>query len=414
MVEEKNIYVSIANNEILEVSDMELDNSKTVIVSSLDQAVDSFVEKGWDFDDNIRAKLEEIFSEVEDDVLEAFDIKVSTENRSYNELADMFQEGDIQIPVVQRKFVWDTNKCSKLIESILIGLPIPPLFFMDIGNNSYEVIDGLQRLTAISNYILGNQWGALTNDTQRRVPAKLSSNVDSSLKGKKFVDLTPEQQKKLKRSTVTVIDFRQIGPENDKAKYLIFERINTGSELLNPMQIRKALAYGNFMSSLYEAANSSVVLKSMYSKQYLNKDRHVEFMLGVYVTLKVLQNEYSLQAQYQKYILNDFCETNKNRVLEKGFVEKFDKHLGRLLEVFGSDNIFKKVNETGDYHGNRSTNISEVMLATAIIEDVDLPSIIVENYKKEIADNNNKFIQNKINKDDLTERYNICKTILGV
>lgn len=71
----------------------------------------------------------------------------------------MFQEGDIQIPDVQRKFVWDTNKYSKLIESILIGLPIPPLFFMDIGNNSYEVIDGLQRLTAISNYILGNKWG---------------------------------------------------------------------------------------------------------------------------------------------------------------------------------------------------------------------------------------------------------------
>lgn len=47
---------------------------------------------------------------------------------------------------------------------------------------------------------------------------------------------------------------------------------------------------------LYEATNFSDVLKSMYSKQYLNKDRHVEFMLGVYVTLKVLQDKYTLQA----------------------------------------------------------------------------------------------------------------------
>ncbi|EOI6006811.1 TPA: DUF262 domain-containing protein [Enterococcus faecium] len=414
MMEEKKIFVNIANSEILEVSDMAMENTESITVGSLDEAIDSFNEKNWEFDDNIRAKLEEIFSEDEGDVLEAFDIKVSTENRSYNELADMFKENDIRIPDVQRKFVWDTNKCSKLIESILIGLPIPPLFFMDIGNNSYEVIDGLQRLTAISNYILGNQWGALTNDTQRRVPAKLSSNVDSSIQGKKFQDLTADQQKKLKRSTVTVIDFRQIGPENDKAKYLIFERINTGSELLNPMQIRKALAYGKFMSSLYEAANSSDVLKSMYSKQYLNKDRHVEFMLGVYVTLKVLQDKYTLQASYQKYILNDFCEANKDRHLESSFVRKFDKYLGELLTTFESNNIFKKVNSNGEYHGNRSTNISEVLVATAILEDVELPRDIEQNYKREIAENNGKFIQNKINKDDLTERYNICKAILGV
>ncbi|MFC6177859.1 DUF262 domain-containing protein [Weissella sagaensis] len=94
---------------------MAMENTESITVGSLDEAIDSFNEKNWEFDDNIRAKLEEIFSEDEGDVLEVFDIKVSTENRSYNELADMFKENDIRIPDVQRKFVWDTNKCSKLI-----------------------------------------------------------------------------------------------------------------------------------------------------------------------------------------------------------------------------------------------------------------------------------------------------------
>ncbi|MGL5530723.1 MAG: DUF262 domain-containing protein, partial [Culicoidibacterales bacterium] len=251
------LYVRVENNEVLEITDIYQEEMEGIDADSMDEAIDKFEESSWRYEDYISQKLEEIFTDVEErSVLETYDIKVSTTNRSFNELAMMFEEKDIKIPEVQRKFIWDTNKCSKLIESILIGLPIPPLFFMDNGDNSYEVIDGLQRLTAISNYILGNSWGHITNDIIRKVPAKLSMNVDVNIQGKKFIDLTMEQQKKIRRSTVTVIDFREINPKNNlEAKYLIFERINTGSELLNPMQIRKALAYGNFMSSLYEKAN---------------------------------------------------------------------------------------------------------------------------------------------------------------
>ena len=49
----------------------------------------------------------------------------------------------------------------------------------------------------------------------------------------------------------------------------------------------------------------------MFGKQYLNKDKHVEFLLSTYVTYQVLKGEYTLQGQYQKYILNDFCEEKK-------------------------------------------------------------------------------------------------------
>ncbi|EAE9230338.1 DUF262 domain-containing protein, partial [Listeria monocytogenes] len=321
------IYVRVENNEILDVTNNINADFEEVNVNNLDDAVDYFSDKDWRHDESVVTLLESLFTEEEENVLEIYDIKVSTENRSFNELADMFSEKEIEIPDMQRSFVWDTNKCSKLIESILIGLPIPPLFFMDKGDNRYEVIDGLQRLTAISNFILGNNWGNITNSVQRNNTAKLSPYVDPTIRGKKFVDLTASQQKKIKRSTITVIDFRQIGSEGEKAKYLIFERINTGSELLNPMQIRKALAYGSFMSSLYEAANNSTTLISIFGKQYLNKDRHVEFMLGVYATYKVLKNEYELKSQYQKYILNDFCEHLKDEIIEMEFVENFNEQL---------------------------------------------------------------------------------------
>lgn len=421
-MEKKSIYLTIQEKydegqnpvkEIVGVSDVMGPDCEKIEAIDLDEAINILENSVYAFEDDIRINLENMFDSTSFHVLDTFDIKVSTENRSFNELADMFQEGDIKVPDVQRKFVWDTNKCSKLIESILIGLPIPPLFFMDIGNNSYEVIDGLQRLTAISNYILGNQWGALTNKTHRKVAAKLSPIVDESIQGKTFEQLNPEQQKKIKRSTVTVIDFREIGSEDQKSKYLIFERINTGSELLNPMQIRKALAYGKFMSSLYDAANSSEGLKSMFGKQYLNKDKHVEFLLSTYVTYQVLKGEYTLQGQYQKYILNDFCEEKKNEQLDSEFTAKFNRYLGLLLSKFPPEKIFKKVNQEREYHGNRSTNISEALVATAILVDKDLPENIEMRYKDEICSNNDKFIQNKIILSDLKEREQICRRILG-
>ncbi|EAD7000743.1 DUF262 domain-containing protein [Listeria monocytogenes] len=408
------IYVRVENNEILDVTNNINADFEEVNVNNLDDAVDYFSDKDWRHDESVVTLLESLFTEEEENVLEIYDIKVSTENRSFNELADMFSEKEIEIPDMQRSFVWDTNKCSKLIESILIGLPIPPLFFMDKGDNRYEVIDGLQRLTAISNFILGNNWGNITNSVQRNNTAKLSPYVDPTIRGKKFVDLTASQQKKIKRSTITVIDFRQIGSEGEKAKYLIFERINTGSELLNPMQIRKALAYGSFMSSLYEAANNSTTLISIFGKQYLNKDRHVEFMLGVYATYKVLKNEYELKSQYQKYILNDFCEHLKDEIIEMEFVENFNEQLMSALDFFEKKDIFKKVDKEGNYHGNRNNNISEVFLATAILEKITLTDEVEKSYKDNIYDNIDKFAINKVNKDLLEQRYRICKGIFGV
>lgn len=61
MMEEKKIFVSIANSEILEVSELAVENTESITVGSLDEAIDYFDEKKWRFDDNVRSKLEEIF-----------------------------------------------------------------------------------------------------------------------------------------------------------------------------------------------------------------------------------------------------------------------------------------------------------------------------------------------------------------
>lgn len=103
----------------------------------------------------------------------------------------------------------------------------------------------------------------------------------------------------------------------------------------------------------------------------------------------------------------------KNEQLDSEFTAKFNRYLGLLLSKFPPEKIFKKVNQEREYHGNRSTNISEALVATAILVGKDLPENIEMRYKDEICSNNDKFIQNKIILSDLKEREQICRRILG-
>ncbi|WP_206282005.1 hypothetical protein [Streptococcus sp. X16XC17] len=184
--------------------------------------------------------------------------------------------------------------------------------------------------------------------------------------------------------------------------------------MLNAMQIRKALAYGGFISSLYENANKSEPLRVIFGKQHINKDRHVEFLLGVYVTYKILQGKFQSDSRYQKYILNDFCEENKDDIIESDFIELFNKNLELLEQNFDTRSIFKKVDDQGNFHGNRNNNIAEVLLATSILEKSQINSSVVEKYKKYISENIEKFAVNKVTGDLLRERHTICRSILEV
>ncbi len=93
---------------------------------------------------------------------------------------------------------------------------------MEISDNRYEVIDGVQRLSTLVNYIGGKPW----NGGEKGGAAKLSKKVATEIRGKAFNDLPSEFKRKIKRSTVPLIEFSQSKPGNHDSKYLIFERLS--------------------------------------------------------------------------------------------------------------------------------------------------------------------------------------------
>lgn len=144
-------------------------------------------------------------------------------------------------PEYQRRHRWDRKKRSRLIESLLLNIPIPPIFLFESDLNRYEVMDGSQRLEAITGYL----------DNGFRL-----SGLEflTELNGNSFDEVTPTVQRSLLRRTINAIVLLAETTTPDDldidVRMVIFNRLNTGGVKLNPQELRNALYPSEFNSML--------------------------------------------------------------------------------------------------------------------------------------------------------------------
>ncbi len=389
------LYIYCTKNEIDNISDTTNANHDYELdIESINEFEDYVRENNLNFNEEIYEKLN-VFFGVEDNDLESlssFKINHWVSNRSYGELIDMYENDEIIVPDMQRSFVWDSAKSSRLIESIIMGLPIPPLFLLEISDNQYELIDGYQRLTTLSNYVKERPWSYTKNNLSKSNRASRLSKVVNEIEGKKFSELKMEYQRKIKRSTIPLIEFNQVDPDNYQSKYLIFERINTGSIKLNPMQIRKALSHGNFMISLYDEINNMNSLKELFTVNSLNNDKHIEAILR---TICFYDNYYTnicLTKDGIKTILNIYSEQRKDIPVNKDDMHRIDNIIKKLLCVFKTKEIFRRVikdkNQEYIFDGNINISILESFVSAILYyekngDEIDY-SVLYSLYKETI------------------------------
>ena len=196
-------------------------------------------------------ELERITSEDEDyeSAPPGYEIATYPADYTLEVLYHKWNKDEILIPEFQRRFVWKQVQSSKLIESFLLGLPVPAIFFYsERKKRKYVVIDGQQRLKSIFYYFEG-YFGSETKGA-RRVFSLKGLNSESRYHGKTFDDLREDDRRRLENAVLRTFIVQQLDPDDDTSMYHIFERLNTGGTLLSNQEIRDCVCHGSVVEKL--------------------------------------------------------------------------------------------------------------------------------------------------------------------
>lgn len=263
----------------------------------------------------------------------AYDITAYPSDLTLSVIHEMWGAGDIVVPEFQRNFVWTVHQSSLLIESFLMGLPVPQVFFYVDENNRNLVIDGLQRIMSLVYYMDG-YFGDESIHGKKQVFRLTGLNDKSPFARKTFEDLDEPAQRKLRGSVLRAINIRQMNPKGERTSvYHIFERLNTGGTPLTPQEIRNCVFRGELVSQLREL-NGDKMWRAILGKTTL--DRHQK---DVELVLRVL----GLSSRFEKYekpmkeFLNQtmLAERNADSSVARNFVRDFPKLCSIVVDRLG-------------------------------------------------------------------------------
>jgi uncharacterized protein with ParB-like and HNH nuclease domain len=362
-------------------------------------------------------------AEQEDVTIKEYDITSTPNDFNISTLFSLMDKGIVKIPPFQRNYVWDIKQASKLIESIILGLPIPQVFLYEKGKNNFLVIDGQQRLLSIfffikqrfpsdegrkilREYLTGSETineTILSNDKYfDNFSLKLPSPI--STEKNKFDNIKYGQlEGELKHAfdylrTFRSVVIKQNAPDDeDSSMYEIFNRLNTGGQKLKPQEIRMSLYYSPFYNMLFEINNE---------KQWID-------ILGQPSTdinfkdIEILVRAFAMLVSYEKYskpmtkFLNKFSKTGGS------FEQSLIDYLKELFISFL--NSCKLLSPKDFYSQNSKFNISlfeSVFVATCmkafnekqmITGTIDKKNLIELKNDKEFSDASQSNVASKAN-----------------
>lgn len=215
-------------------------------------------------------------------------------------IAGQIEKNNIDLkPAFQRRDAWTDKEKSLLIESLMLGIPVPPIILAEKKGerNKFIVIDGKQRLISIYRFYQGRPQEDKAhesdddseNDIMRR-PLQLSGlEYLKELNGKKYEGIDDHYISNIDNQTLRTIVIKNW--PNEDFLYTVFLRLNTGSKKLSPQELRQALIPGKFLSFLDVRTSNSDIIKKM-----LNNSRPDPRMRDVELALRFYAFKYNLEG----------------------------------------------------------------------------------------------------------------------
>jgi len=283
--------------------------------------------------------LEEIKGESEsytDDAL--FNISSFGTDLTFRELITMYKEGELEKPELQRKYVWTKNEASRFIDSILLGLPVPSIFLAKTEDEKRLIVDGYQRIMTVYDFTEG-----VFSGDQKIFKLSNSENINERWRGKAYKELSPEEQRKIKMTTIHAIVFEQKYPQNDTGMYQIFERINTSGRVLKPQEIRNCVYHGEFNSLLFDINKDLSWRKVLGTNIEDARMADLELILRFFAFINFRDREEKNQKQinlvkYLNTFMNEYQNIDKRN--QTAFKKRFITTINYLYNQIG-DAVFR-------------------------------------------------------------------------
>ena len=244
-----------------------------------------------------------------------------------NSLVDKIGRGKLNLrPKYQREYVWDRRTASKLIESLILNVPIPTLFFHETEHGYLEVVDGKQRLTSVYSFVAGG-----FPDGSK---FKLSGlDVYEELNGCEFKDLSEAQQETIKDFPLNVHTISR-GCEPDFV-FEVFERLNMGATQLNEQELRNCIYLGQYTDLLGQLVMLPTMLNLMNNEEPHMRMRDRELCLRFFAMMRT--SPYGFRTPVKGWLneeirLNQYMEPQEAQSLKLLFSETIDL----TWKIFGS------------------------------------------------------------------------------
>ena len=293
---------------------------------------------------------------------------------SVKELISMINDGLINIsPEYQRKFRWDIERQSSLIESLFLGIPIPALFMATNADGTWELIDGVQRISTILCFA-GTDAERNKINSPNVHPLKLNNLKKLNLfNNKLFEDLPAEIQIKFKLTSLKITTLTDKSDKN--VRFDLFERLNRGGVILSDQEIRSCVYRGGFNDFIKNLSQDDNFKECVHlsNRQEMDGTRE-ELVLRFFAYLHDL-NSFSHSV---KDFLNDYMEkANKN--FEYSRNERIFKYVFEVLNDALPDGITK---------GRRNTplNLYEAVSVGAALAYINKGEINTKNISEWIVD----------------------------
>lgn len=284
---------------------------------------------------------------------------------SIGELINLYRDKEIQIdPEFQRLFRWDLTRKTRFIESILLALPLPPIFVYQSKEGVWELIDGLQRVSTVLEFVgilrgpNGDTLPATELEGTRFLPSLVNKRWAQSSEGADD-GIGATQQLQIKRARMRVEILKQ---ESDpQAKYELFQRLNTGGETLSEQEVRNCVAImldPTFQAWLVTCADLPVFrIVICQTETAIEKQMHIELALRFFAFRHI---PYTPGLDVHEYLDDALVRLVKHESFDQDAeFAVFQRTFGLLSSALG-DSVFKRWNGT-EFGGKFLQSVFEVV-----------------------------------------------------